>query len=141
MSNIATLIDTLGEKKKVFDPMKKDVESLINDIKSEMLSTNNNYIETDSYTATVTARNSESFNEEKLIDAIEHMTYTTENNCKVAVGSGLGIIKMKPYVDMDALEDAIYRGLISDEDLIKLDACKVTKTSYALTVKKKKEKK
>ena len=125
MNNINEMIDSYGEQKKIFDPMKKSIENQSNTIKAIMQENNTNYIETENFKATVTERITEGFDEDKLISVIS----------SIDPNSKLDILKVKQYVDMDALEDAIYRGAITDENLLKIGECKTTKTSYALTVK------
>ena len=125
MNNINEMIDSYGEQKKIFDPMKKSMENQSNTIKAIMQENNTNCIETENFKATVTERITEGFDENKLISVIS----------SIDPDSKLDILKVKQYVDMDALEDAIYRGAITDENLLKIGECKTTKTSYALTVK------
>ena len=49
-----------------------------------------------------------------------------------------GVVKKKEYVDMDALEKAIYSGKITAEQVLQLDKCKETTSSQRLTIKKNK---
>lgn len=51
----------------------------------------------------------------------------------------LGILKTKEYVDMEALEKAIYEGELPKEILTDMDACRETKTTVALRCSKAKE--
>ena len=125
MNNINEMIDSYGEQKKIFDPMKKSIENQSNTIKAIMQENNTNYIETENFKATVTERITEGFDENKLISVIS----------SIDPNNKLDILKVKQYVDMDTLEDAIYRGAITDENLLKIGERKTTKTSYALTVK------
>ena len=53
----------------------------------------------------------------------------------------LDIIKSKEYVDMDALESAIYKGLIPTDVLMKMDSCRETTDICTLRVTKAKKKK
>ena len=75
---------------------------------------------------------SESFDEDKLLAKIEKMNFTSANGSTIAVGSGLGVIKMKPTIDMEALENAIYNGYVNAADLAD---CKVVKETPKLTIK------
>ena len=51
----------------------------------------------------------------------------------------LGILKTKEYVDMEALEKAIYEGELPKEIITDMDACRETKTTVALRCTKAKE--
>ena len=52
----------------------------------------------------------------------------------------MGIIKTKEYVDFDALEKAIYDGLISNETIVEMDKAKEVKEVVTLRVTKVKKK-
>lgn len=82
-----------------------------------------NYDTADS-SVSVQIRSSVSFDEESLIDYLK------------SSGLSRGLVKRKEYVDFDALESAIYRGKLSDEQVKELDKFKIEKTTSALVIKK-----
>lgn len=80
------------------------------------------------YKATYTISERESLNEGMLLEIL---------------GGGardMGIIKTKEYVDFDALEKAIYDGLLSEETLLEMDKAKEVKEVVTLRVVKIKNK-
>lgn len=74
--------------------------------------------------ATVTEQTKETFNEDALI------VYLKDYNCDA------GIVKTKEYVDMDALEAAIYHDRIPKEVLEGMAEYKETKITKVLRIKK-----
>lgn len=82
-----------------------------------------NYDTADS-SVSVQIRSSVSFDEESLIDYLK------------TSGLSRGLVKRKEYVDFDALESAIYRGKLSEEQIKELDKFKIEKTTSALVIKR-----
>ena len=82
-----------------------------------------NYDTADS-SVSVQIRSSVSFDEESLIDYLK------------SSGLSRGLVKRKEYVDFDALESAIYRGKLSEEQIKELDKFKIERTTSALVIKK-----
>lgn len=75
--------------------------------------------------------NRETLNEEKLLALMQLHKEMAELH---------GILKIKAYVDMDALESAIYTGKIPQDVLQELDQCRETKVVVSLRCSKAKEK-
>lgn len=90
--------------------------------------TNKYSYSSENYTATYSVSVSENFDEQALLSVLVQL-----NNI-----NDLNIIKLKSYIDMDALEDAIYNGKINAADLAK---CKVRKEVPKLVIAKKKQSK
>ena len=82
-----------------------------------------NYDTADS-SVSVQIRSSVSFDEESLIDYLK------------SSGLSRGLVKRKEYVDFDALESAIYRGKLSEEQIKELDKFKIERTTSALVIKR-----
>ena len=82
-----------------------------------------NYDTADS-SVSVQIRSSVSFDEESLINYLK------------SSGLSRGLVKRKEYVDFDALESAIYRGKLSEEQIKELDKFKIERTTSALVIKK-----
>ena len=72
----------------------------------------------------VQIRSSVSFDEESLINYLK------------SSGLSRGLVKRKEYVDFDALESAIYRGKLSEEQIKELDKFKIERTTSALVIKR-----
>lgn len=130
------------EDKTEMDRYKKICESENSDIKNLMLALDIDKHEVDGITATRSVSVKESFNEDKLIHLLENSTYINPDTGirNVCIASGLKIVKLKPYVDMDALEDALYKGLIPEDVIVKMNDCKEVKETVSLRVSKKKKK-
>lgn len=118
-------IECFYEDKQLADKYKKSCESYNLEIKELMGKLDTDQFETDSgLVAVISHKYSQSFNEEKLVNKLKKL------NAK-------GIIKTKEYVDMEALEDAIYNEKL---DASELTDCREIKETVALKVSKKKEK-
>jgi len=116
------------DQKTILDTVKKDVDKFNTEIKSEMADLDT--LEVDNLIAKKTISTRESIDEEKLIPIIKSWNIPNED-----------IIKTKEYVDMEALENAIYNGLISQEQLVEMSSAKTVKEIVTLKVTKKKENK
>lgn len=120
-----SLVQNFFEDKQRLDKYKKFTETANQEIKDLMHKLNINEFETDSsLIAKLTHKQSESFNEEKLLAKMKELNIP-------------GIIKTREYVDMDALENQIYLGNI---DASKLSNCRETKKVVTLKVTKKSKK-
>ena len=136
-SLLSQLVERYGNLKTEMDSYKKQVEADNAEIKKIMKDSGIDSFTAGGYTASYSVAVSENFDEDKLIAKLEHLTYQDPNSgATVCVGSGLGIIKMRPYVDMEALENAIYNGNVNAADLAD---CKVRKETPKLTIKKEKK--
>ena len=93
-----------------------------------MLSENLDLYTSKGYKATKFISKRESFNEVKLLKVLQDVNID-------------GLIKTKQYVDMDVLENALYRGQLSEEVILTLDKCKEVKEVVTLKITKVKEKK
>lgn len=122
--NLKELVRLFYEDKQQLDNYKKSTDEYNKDIKEIMGQLDLNEFESDDLVAKIGVQNRESFNEDKLIDKLKSLNVS-------------GVIKTKEYVDMDALENAIYNELI---DASELTSCKEVKTITNLKVSKKKGK-
>lgn len=127
------LIPSYGEHKADFDALDKVVKEENSEIKKLILASGQMKHEVNGWKASVSVSNRESFNEDKLIKLL------TTNEKFVEVG--VDIVKQKPYVDFDALEEAIYQGDIDKDMLLELDKVKESKEVVTLRISKVKEKK
>lgn len=135
MENLTQLIERYGTLKGEMDSYKKQVDADNKAIKEIMAENNLTEASGGGYIAKYSESVSNNFDEAKLLEKLENMTYKDPNcSCPVSVKS-LGVIKMKPYVDMEALENAIYNGQISAVDLAD---CRIVVKTPRLTIKKEK---
>ena len=122
--NLKELVRLFYEDKQQLDNYKKSIDEYNKDIKELMGQLELTEFESDDLVAKIGVQNRENFNEEKLIDKLKALNVE-------------GVIKTKEYVDMDALENAIYNELL---DASELTSCKEVKTVTTLKVSKKKGK-
>lgn len=113
------------DQKTILDTVKKDVDKYNNEIKIEM--GDKDTVEFEDLIAKKTVSVRETLNETKLLTLIKSWNIPTED-----------IIKTKEYIDMDALENAIYNGFISQEQLEQMSTVKDSKEVITLKVSKKK---
>lgn len=81
------------------------------------------------WTATVTDKKSQSMNEEALLEYFKR-TLSKEQLKE------LKLIKRKEYIDENALEDAIYKGKLSEDIVTGMESCQITKITPTLNMKK-----
>ena len=121
------LIPQYAENKAMLDDYKKICDTENKQIKELM---EEGTYEASGYKATKSVQVRESLNEDKLLELLIAKGYKDTK-----------VIKQKYYVDMDALESAIYSGQIPKEDLLDIDKCRETKEVVTLRISKVKEKK
>ena len=123
---LKTLINDFADKNKLFKSVEKECNSLKSDIKDTMSDMKITDFDTGDYTAVLSTVTKETMDEELLIPFIKNLNIR-------------GIVKEKEYVDMDALEKAIYSGKLSQENLIEMNKCKTSISYTTLRVKKNKK--
>lgn len=125
--SLDNLIPQYAENKSILDDYKKICDKENKQIKELM--TDDTY-EAGGYKATKSVQVRESMNEDKLLELLIDKGYKDTK-----------VIKQKYYVDMDALESAIYSGQIPKEDLLAIDKCRESKEVVTLRISKVKENK
>jgi len=133
------LVESYGMNKKENDDLKKIVDNQNKEIKSLMESNNLKKFESDNYKVSYSVSTRDTIDEELLLS--EAKTFTIVDGVELKSAQEVGLIKTKEYVDMDVLESLMYKGGISEEDLMKVDKCRETKEVITLRVSKKKDKK
>jgi hypothetical protein len=123
------LIPRYAENKSLLDDYKKICDEENKKIKDMM---EEGSYESGGYKATKSVQHRESMNEDKLLDVLKNV---------YPDALSVGIIKTREYVDMDALESAVYKGLISNDILMEIDKCREIKEVVTLRISKVKEKK
>lgn len=120
-------LKALAEKyitlKRQENDLSKQTGELNKSIKSEMLGKDLASVDTTNGTLTLTKRESTSFDEEKLIAWLKES------------GHAKGIVKKKEYIDYDALESALYREKITEDEAVQMDAFKIVKVTNVLNIK------
>ena len=124
------LIPEYGNHKAKLDEYDKICKTENAEIKRIMSEEGINNISSGGYKVSYSVSERQTMNEDKLLALLQD---------KVSAESG--IIKTKQYVDMDALESAIYNGSIPKEVIIAMDNCREKKQTVSLRISKVKEKK
>lgn len=128
-NKLSMLVDAFAEVKAKFEAVKKDVDDRGKEIKQIMQDENLDSFDTGSNTAKFTLQRRETMDESKVIAILQKRGFDAK------------IVKLKPYVDMDALESAIYHDELPKEVQDELSACVIVKEIPTLKVTKNKEKK
>ena len=124
---LSELIDKYALNKNEQDAYKKLCDEDNKKIKEMMLEAELKNWSTSDYKATCSTSTRQTFDEDKLI-----MFFKSEN-----IPDSLGIIKTKEYIDEDALETAIYNGLIPEDTVKRIGDYMTEKVVYTLKVSKK----
>ena len=117
---LSELLPVYQANKSEMDSYKKLVDKDNKEIKTIMLDSKLDEFIVDDIKATCSVSERQDFIEEALIEKLKDMKMR-------------GIIKKKEYVDMDALENAIYNGKV---DAAALASCQTTKEVVTLRVSK-----
>lgn len=128
-TNFAMLIDAFAKVKAELESAKKDVDDRGKEIKQIMQDENLDSFNTGFNTAKFTLQRRETMDESKVIAILQKRGFDRK------------IVKLKPYVDMDALESAIYHDELPKEVQDELSACVSVKEIPTLKVTKNKERK
>ena len=128
MAELKELVPLYFDNKQNLDFYKKECDAGNAEIKKIMAEQKIKDYEVDGIVAKYVIQNKESFNEEALLKLLKDKGYTN-------------VIKTKEYVDMDALEDALYHDTIDKDTIVAMDKCKEVKEVVQLRVSKKKVKK
>ena len=126
--SLDTLIPQYAENKSMLDDYKKICDSENKQIKELM---DEGSYEAGGYKATKIISTRDSMNEDKLLDVLQQYGVAYDEK----------IIKTKEYVDMDALESAIYKQKLDNTMLMEIDKCRESKEVVTLRISKVKEKK
>lgn len=125
MKILDELVTQYGMNKAELDGYKKLCDKENKEIKKIMKDYALQIYKTDDYKVTYNVQQRESLNEEILIPILN-----------AGVSSDLGIVKVKEYVDFDALENAIYNDLIPREVILEMNKAKETKEVETLRISK-----
>lgn len=127
LADLDKLIPQYALNKSELEGYKKICDKENAEIKAIMKSFVVSKYETDDYKATYSVSKRETMNEDMLLEIAHHHGISE-------------IVKTREYIDFDALENAIYKGLIRKDILLEMDKAKEVKEVTTLKVTKKKEK-
>ena len=119
-----------GKQKAELDILTKSCKKLNSDIKSAMEEGELSEYAGADYTVKISVSTSDKMNEDKLLYILSQKYRETAET--------LGIIKVKEYVDFDAMEKAIYNGEVSEDMIHDIGSCNETKETVRLLISKKK---
>lgn len=125
------LVSHYGNAKAELDTVKKDVDELNSELKKVMLENAITEHSADGFKVKYVVSEKETMNEEQLI---EILTKQHAELCET-----FGLIKMRPYVDFDAIEKEIYNGNISEDVLKDIGKCKSVKEIVSIRLSKEKK--
>lgn len=117
---------SLDSIKKVCDEENRSIKTLITTLPE--VSEGKWEHESQGYRVVVNTTKKQSFNEDKLLEILQNSNLNID-----------GLIKTKEYVDMDVLEDAMYKQLLDHDTMMEIDSCREVKKTQVLTIKKLKE--
>lgn len=129
-NSLDELIPEYATNKSSMDKFKKLCDESNKEIKRIMAGISCTQYSVGDWVAKYTIQKRETLNEEKLLNLFQ------QNEGAIPAS----IIKVKPYIDMDALEDAIYKEQIPQELLLKMADCKEVKEVETLRITKAKKK-
>lgn len=122
------LIPQYGEHKSSLDEMDKTCKKENARIKEIMKFYNKDTAEANGWKITYSTSTRSDMDEDKLLDILRK-DWTSHNGSMQCP-----YIKTKEYVDMDALENAIYNGDLSKEVLLEIKTCEKSKTVETLRI-------
>lgn len=131
------LVESYGMNKKENDDLKKIVTNQNNEIKSLMEANNLKKFESDNYKVSYSVSTRDTLDEELLLSEVK--TFTIADGVELKSAEEVGLIKTREYVDMDVLESLMYKGDISEKDLMKVDKCRDTKDVVTLRISRRKK--
>lgn len=114
----------LDAEKKVCDASNKAIKGLMKELEFESFTVGKT-------TVKLSTSVREDFNEEEMASVLV--------SSEIPTALLDTVVKYKPSIDFDALENAIYNGLIPTNVLLELDRCKTTKVVENIRLSKVKE--
>lgn len=130
IESLETIIPRYANNKAELDSYDKLCKKDNAKIKELMLGMKLSEKEVDGYKATCTVSNRETMKEDVLL------AYFTSVPAFVELAEKFNIVKTKPYIDFDALENAIYKNALTTEQLLELDKAKESKEVVTLRISK-----
>lgn len=125
------LIPEYGNHKAELDEIDKICKAENAEIKRIMSEEGIDSLSAGGYKVSYSVSERQTMNEAKLLELLHRYIKNSDNIP--------GIIKTREYVDMDALESAIYNGAIPKEVIIEMDNCREKKQVATIRVSKEKK--
>lgn len=122
---LSELVEKWGSKKKMLDPLSKDVKSYGDEIKNIMVKEQIDESRSGDFVACLSFQTKEEVNEEGIIEYLK-------NNVKNA-GK---YIKKVEVLDWDAIENAMYNQTITKEQMLEIDKFRTVKKTPVLKMGK-----
>ena len=135
MEKLDKLVSEYGEKHYEELALKKVCGEMNTEIKQIMEEDNLDAYTSGEYTVKRSVSVSESMNEEEMLKVLKADWTARYGSMECPY------IKTKEYVDMDILESVMYAGELSEETIVALDKCRITKETVKLTLSKSKKSK
>ena len=133
MPNIDELVEDYGKKDAEIKAIKKIADEEKEQIKDFLASQSERSYSAGGYTVTRVVTETETLNEERLLPILKRYWSSTHGSMQCP------FIKTMEYIDMDALESAIYQKELTPSVLTEMDTCREVKTTVKLLCKKTKE--
>jgi len=134
MSNFLNYFDELVENYGKLDEQIKDLKKALDadkeSIKNELVSMGEDKWTAGGYTVQRVVSERETLNEEKLLPILKHHWTALHGSMECP------FIKTKEYIDMDALENAIYSKELTPNVLADMEKCREVTTVVSLKCKK-----
>ena len=127
---ISDLIKRYGDNDHQIKELKKICDKDKETIKNQLALMDVNKITSNGYTVQRIESVKESLDEEKLLPIIKHYWASTHGSMECPY------IKTREYIDMDALENAIYQKELTPSILSEMDKCREVTTVVTLRCKK-----
>lgn len=134
-SDLQELIDSYGVNKDEESLLKKEISAQNTAIKDLMLKNSLEYYATSKYKVTYYEQNKDSMDEDALVSLFTSVPKF------MSIAYEYGIVKTKEYIDMDALENAMYHYAFNQEQLDEISKHKIEKRVPVLKITKVKGKK
>ena len=126
-SELNQLVPEFGKRNDALKIEKKELDIISTRIKDIMSMMVDARYTAGGYQAQYIVKNQSHMDEDALLKVLQKYRDLCDS---------LGLIKTKEYVDMEALESALYHDKFADEIVDEISSCKVTKEIPSLTVKK-----
>lgn len=133
LDDLKTLIPEYGQNKSKLDEMDKVCKSQNASIKLIMADNQMDSMTVDGWKATYSIQERTSLDEDALLEVLKKDWVERNGSMECPY------IKKKEYVDMDALEDAMYNQEVSEDLIVKMKSCETVKKVETLRIAKTKE--
>ena len=133
MVELKELVDSYAQHNEDYNTLKKIVDKEGKEIKERFALEDISEMQGDGFKVSVSIRTTETLLEDKLLVLLKNSDIDQDVLSKV--------VKTKEYIDMDALESAIYKGDITENVVATFDVCREVKETQVLKVTRDKKKK